>query len=294
MNSIPDIRWSAATPVLPSARWEPVTRNPSNLRLHPSIAELSLLDVVNAINTAAQQGQSLAEPVAVTVDGIILAGVDIWHKARLDGRKSIECIECCLNEHEAIQFILDHHRPQRGWNAFIRICLALVLEPAFQQKARANLRAGGRYKGSAILPEAEHTDVRREIAAVAGTGVRNVSKVKTILAQSAPAIRQALRNGLLSINMAEQWARLTQRGQVERFAAYDGERSHRKLIREAVGQRTAEMPSPLEVIQILRQKEEDLSGSVEVRPSPFKRTVVLVGNDIVSTATNSQQQSSLT
>ncbi len=40
-----------------------------------------------------------------------------------------------------------------------RICLALKLEPYFQQRAMENLRVGGKYKSLATVPEARHIDI---------------------------------------------------------------------------------------------------------------------------------------
>jgi hypothetical protein len=59
--------------------------------------------------------------------------------------------------------------------------LALTLESNLQQRALDNMRAGGKYKGSANLPEAQHIDVHEEIARAAGVGERNVGNVRTIL-----------------------------------------------------------------------------------------------------------------
>jgi hypothetical protein len=82
----------------------------------------------------------------------------------------------------------------REWNAFIRIRLALTLEPYFQKRGLDNMRAGGKYKGSANLPEAQHIDVRQELASAAGVGTRNVSNVKTILRNAHPRLITALLN----------------------------------------------------------------------------------------------------
>jgi hypothetical protein len=70
------------------------------------------------------------------------------------GQHEINCIEYPLSEEEALQFIVSHHRPQRGWNAFMRICLALSLKSDFQQRAFNNMSTGGKYKGSINLPKA--------------------------------------------------------------------------------------------------------------------------------------------
>jgi hypothetical protein len=40
-------------------------------------------------------------------------------------RSEIYCIEHSLSADDSLAFILDHHQTQRGWNAFVRIRLAL-------------------------------------------------------------------------------------------------------------------------------------------------------------------------
>ena len=105
-----------------------------------------------------------------------------------------------LDENESLQFILSNYRSRRAWNAFVRIRLALTLEPSLQQKALDNMRAGGKHKGSATLPDVQRIDVRQQIAAIAGVGARNVSNVKTILQFAHPRIVQALMDGTLTVS----------------------------------------------------------------------------------------------
>jgi hypothetical protein len=160
----------------------PVVRSPEQLRLHPALDELGWTGVIDELNDAARlKDQSVPEPILITTNGTILAGFGRWRSALFDDQHEINCIEYPLSEDEALQFIIRHHQPQRGWNAFIRIRLALKLETSFQKRALANMRAGGKYKGSANLPEAQHIDVRQEIARVAGVCDRQVSKVSSIL-----------------------------------------------------------------------------------------------------------------
>jgi hypothetical protein len=87
-------------------------------------------------------------------------------------------------------------------NDFVRILLALDLEPWFKEKARSNQQAGGRSKGSSKLTEAERLDVRSEIAAAAGVSVGNVSKVKQLIMTAQPELVQALRSREVSIRRA--------------------------------------------------------------------------------------------
>ncbi len=128
--------------------WRPVVRSPEQLRLHPALKELGWIGGIGEFNEAARlTNQSVAEPILITACGIILTGIGRWRSAVLDGSHEINCIEYPLGDDEALQFIISHHQPRRGWNAFIRIRLALTLEPYLQEKALENMRAGGKHKG---------------------------------------------------------------------------------------------------------------------------------------------------
>jgi len=72
------------------------------------------------------------------------------------------------------------------------------------------MSAGGKYKGSTNLSEADRIDARQRIAQRAGTGTGNVSKVKAILRSAHPNIITALQNGLLSIHRAWLWSKTAQ------------------------------------------------------------------------------------
>ena len=165
------------------SRWEgrPVVRSPQQLRLHTALQEIGWTGVIDEFNAARLTNPSVTEPILVTTQGTILSGFGRWRLAVLEHRHEIHCIEYPLSEDESLQFILAYHQTRCGWNAFVRIRLALTLGPNLQQRALDNMRAGGKYKGSANLPEAQRIDVRQEIARAAGVGDRNVSNVRTIL-----------------------------------------------------------------------------------------------------------------
>jgi len=128
----------------------PVVRFPEQLRLHRALEELGGTDLIAELNDAARlKEQSVPEPILITTNGTILAGFGRWRLTVFEGRHEIHCIEYSLGEEESLQFIISHHQPRRGWNSFIRIRLALKLEPYFQQRALDNMRAGGKYKGLA-------------------------------------------------------------------------------------------------------------------------------------------------
>lgn len=161
----------------------PVMRSPEQLRLHPALEELGWKAPVNEFKDAPWlKNQVVPEPVFITTTGTILIGFGHWRLALVEGRREIECIEYHLSQEEALRFVLAHHQTRRGWNPFVRICLALTQEPYLQRRALDNMRAGGKYKGSANLPDAQHIDVRQEIASLAGVCARNVSNVKAIRA----------------------------------------------------------------------------------------------------------------
>jgi hypothetical protein len=234
----------------------PVVHSPKQLRPHPALEEFGWTGVIDEFNDAVRlKEQSVPAPILITTNGTILAGIGRWRSAVFDGRHEINCIEYPLTENEALQYIISHHQPQRGWNDFVRICLALTLEPYFQQKAFDNMRAGGKHTGSTNLSEADCIDVRQEIAKVAGTGTGNVSKVKAIRQSSHPNIIIGLQNGLLRIHRAWQWCKLPKLQQQEEFARYEEERFRRKLVREISVEHSDVSLDPAQIIEVLQREE---------------------------------------
>jgi hypothetical protein len=297
---IPFIRGSNAqgvisevpTPFNPTAisrlEGRPVVRSPEQLRLHRALEELGWTGVIDEVNYAARlTNQSVAEPILITTNGTILAGFGRWRLAVFESRHEIHCIEYPLSEDESLQFILTHHQTRCRWNAFVRIRLALTLEPNLQQRALDNMRAGGKYKGLANLPEARHVDVRQEIANWAGPGAcaRNVSNVKTILQTAHPRLIEALTDGRLSINRVVGWCKLLKARQVEQFTQYTWERETSKVIRQAIG-RLKKEESNLDfcsVLDALQQQEGRQPGSVVVRVGGrLQHTVILIGQDLLA------------
>jgi hypothetical protein len=267
------------------AEWRPVVRSPQQLRLHPAMEELGWTGVIDELTDAARlKDHSVPEQVLITTNGTILAGFGRWRSAVLDGRHEINCIEYPLGDHKALQFIISHHQPQRGWNAFIRIRLALKLEPYLQQKALENIRAGGKYKGLANLPEAQQIDVRQEIANFAGFGAcaRNVSNVKKILEVAHPRLLEALQDGTLTINRAIQFCKLPRAEQLEHFIRYSEERATNKVIRRSIARPTEKKTSldMVAVLAALQQQEARQPGSVVARVGRHQHTVILVGRDL--------------
>jgi hypothetical protein len=229
----------------------PVVRSPEQLRLHRALDELDWAGGIGELNEAVRlTDPSVTQPILITTNGTILAGFGRWRLAAFERRHEIHCIEYPLSEDEALQFIISHHQPQREWNAFIRIRLALKLEPYFQKRALDNMRAGGKYKGWANLPEAQQIEVRQEIARAAGVGARNVSNVRTILQSAHPRLIEALRNSTLTINRAIQFCKLPRAEQLEQFIRYSTERATNKVIRQSIARPKQEKTS-LDVVAVL-------------------------------------------
>lgn len=272
-----------------------VVRSPEQLRLHRVLKELGWTAAIDEFNDNVKlKVQPLIEPTLVTTNGTILT-IERWRSAVFDGIREINCIEYPLSEDEALRFILTHHQSRRGWNDFIRIRLALALEPHFQQKALENMRTGGRYKGLAILPEAHRIDVRREIAVAAGVGARNVSSVKLILEVTHPRLIEALQDGTLSVNRALQLSKLPKTQQVEHFIRYSEEHATNKVIRRSIPQPKKEKASVdvVAALDALQHMEAQRPGSVAVRVGRHKRSVVLIGQDFFAEP-HSQKELQLT
>lgn len=262
-----------------------MVRSPQQLRLHRALEEVGWTGVINEFNEAARLSHpSVTDPILITTNGTILSGFGRWRSAVFDGRFEINCIEYPLSEDESLQFILTHHRTRCGWNDFVRIRLALTLEPNLRQKALDNMHVGGKLKGLANLPEAQHTNVRKEIARAAGVGDRNVSNVRTILKVAHPRLIEALRNGTLRISRAIQFCKLPKADQLEQFIRYSEERATNRVIRRSIPQAKEKKASldVLAVLDALQCQEARQPGSVAVRVGRHKRTVVLVGRDLLA------------
>ena len=263
----------------------PVVRSPEQLRLHPALEELGWTGVIDEFNDAAPRHEhAVPEPILITVSGTILAGFGHWRSSVLDGRQEINCIEYALSDDDSLQFMLAYDQRGCKWNAFTRIRLALKLEAHFQQRALDNMRAGGKYKGSANLPEAQHIDVRQEVAHTAGVGSRNVSNVKVILERAHPRLIDALAHGRLSIYRALQWSTLPKSKQLDEFTRYTWESARNKVIRQAIAQPKADKIKLdlITLLDALRRQEMRQAGSVVLRVSRPRRTLVLIGEDLLT------------
>ncbi len=255
-------------------KWRAVVRSSDQLRLHPALHELGL----SGLFCSDQSNPHISEPVLITTNGVVMTGFRQLLGALVGKPADVDCFEQSISDDEALQFILRHHCTQSNWNAFNRIRIALKLEPALKLKAIANFRARGNDNGLANLPKAEYLDVRREIGRAAGVGGRNVSKVKEILNRAHPRLIDALRDGRLSIHRAAQLCVLPRAEQLNRFTDQASEQAISKLIRQSIVhiEGTPKEFDTKTILNTLLQRERQQPGSVEVRPSRFPRTIVLL------------------
>ena len=264
----------------------PVVRSPEQLCLHRALKEIGWTGVIDEFNGAAlPKNQSVPEPILIMRDGTILAGFGKWRLALFEGRQEeLHCIEYPLTEEESLEFILTYHQKRIGWNRFVCTCLALTREHNLQQKALDNMRAGGKYKGSANLPDLQRIDVLKAIARVARVSPRTVGNVKVILKTAHPRLIAALQNDMLTINGAVQFCKLPRAEQLEQFIRYSEERATNKVIRWSIPQ-PKEKRADLDVLAVLdalQRQEARQPGSVALRVGRHKRTVVLVGQDLLA------------
>jgi hypothetical protein len=279
-------------PAINRAEGRPVVRSLKELHLHPALERLGWAGLVEEFNDAFRPAShSIRDPILIATDGTILAGFGRWQLAMFERMPEIYCIEHSLSADDSLAFILTHHQTQRGWNAFVRIRLALTLKPSLQQAALYNMRFGGKYKGLANLPEAHHVNVRQQVADMAGVCPRNVGNVETILEIAHPTLIEALGSGTLRINRAMQFCKSPHAEQLVEFIRYSEERATSTVIRRSLVQpQKGDIGiDPGTVLEALHSREELRSGSVLVRIVRHKRTVILVGQDLLAEI-NSQKE----
>jgi len=194
-----------------------VMRRTNELRKHPAYAELQLS--VSAAQFAAikRLGElAFKDPLLVTRQGVIIDGYARKEYADSLGISPLSCVELEINEEEALRVILNKHRRSAGWNDYNRIRMASRLKEVVRGRARANQQAGGHFKGSSKLTEA---NVRKEIARATGVCEGNVTKVDQLY-DADPEVLKALASSEIRIHRAWLWRELAWQQQRERLRQY--------------------------------------------------------------------------
>ena len=203
---------------------------------------------------------TLAEPVAITRDGLIMDGHERWQLAIGEARPSVACIEYDLTDEQALMFMLDKHGRSDWLNDFCRILVALQLEPHW--RARAQQRQAGAGQLPSKLTKAGPIDVRAQIARAAGVGAGNVTKVKQLMKTATPAVREALRRSEISIHRAWQWCRLEPDRQNARLDQYRSRTDIRHTIRHLLRKHQDEQDKVLTIEQFAGLIAEPTQGGL--------------------------------
>ncbi len=265
-----------------------VTCHSDELRPHPSYIRHRLAVHACQLSAVTELGDlAFREPLVITQDRIILDGFARWTLARMQDRPTLACIEYEMSEEDALQYILQRHRRSAGLNDFIRICLALELEPFLKSKGRAKQQAGGQNKGSSILTEAERVDVRKEIAHIAGVSVGNVTKVKQLTTTAHSNIIKALREKELSIHRAWLWSKLSPEEQQEKLWLSQSKRGIGKTIRDLLSHHLPKRTLPSlgldDLIKLVSALQSGKLGSVKLVSINFPGKIVLVTEELSRT-----------
>lgn len=146
----------------------------------------------------------------------------------------MDCFEYELSLEDALEELIRTHCASRGLSDFVRIELALDLEPHFQERALMNQQAGGQHKGLSKLTIAQRVNTRREVARLAGVSSGNVRKVKNVLTHACSSLLQAAREEEVSINLANKWCLEPEAQQQEHLRLMRIERGIRRKTRNLV------------------------------------------------------------
>jgi hypothetical protein len=279
---------SGTEPELEGNRGRLVTLHPDELHPHPSYTRHSLTVHAYKLSAVAELGDlAFRDPLIITQDHIILDGFARWTLARLQGRSTLECIQYEMSESEALQNLLQRHRRSSGLNDFIRICLALELEPFLKSKGRAKQQAGGQNKGSSTLTAAARLDVRKDIAHIAGVSVGNVTKVKQLTTNPHSDIIKALREKELSIHRAWLWGKLPPEEQQEQLWLHQSKKGIRKTIRQLLSPhlpKTAPLASNVtDLIKLVSALQSGSLGPVKVVPINIPGKMFLITEELFRT-----------
>lgn len=135
----------------------------------------------------------------VTWRGVIIDGHNRFEICTTNGIEFQVVTKDFDDRSSAIEWIIRNQFGRRNLSPYERTRLALRLEEAIKERAKANQKHAG---GAVPQKSAEAVETREEIAKLAGVSRDTVDKVKQIEKSAAPEIKAALANGEISINKA--------------------------------------------------------------------------------------------
>ena len=131
-------------------------------------------------------------------DLVIVDGHNRYQIARKNGLKWNHKVMNFENREAVKEWIILNQFGRRNLSAYDRSILALKLKPVIAEKAKE--RQGTR---TDICQKSDKSiDTKKEIAKVAGVSHDTIHKVEKIEAEATPQVKQAVRDGKLSINQA--------------------------------------------------------------------------------------------
>ena len=244
-----------------------VNRPVTSLRPLPRYLELRRPVVPRAEGSGALRLHAMREPLLVTTSGTILDGHRRWQVAVRQRRSSLPCLEYDLTDGEALAFVVERHRTSSHLNDFCRIVLALPLEGYFKLRNPRMRATDGGTGRSSKLTHGDRTDVRADIARIAGVSAGNVTKVKQLLKSVIPEIQEHLRRREVSIHKAWQWHRMSPKRQRDALWEHVNRRAVRRDDRSRACETHLAGPS-------------HLTGCAGKRRAPLARDTRLVGNRV--------------
>lgn len=131
-------------------------------------------------------------------DLVIVDGHNRYQIARKNGLKWHHEVMNFESREEVKEWIILNQFGRRNLSAYDRSLLALKLKPLITEKAKE--RQGTRTDRGNIVQKSARS--RDELAKVAGVSHDTIHKVEKIEAEATPQVKQAVRDGKLSINQA--------------------------------------------------------------------------------------------
>ena len=263
------------------------------LRPHPSYARHKLSVDVSKLAALSERGDlAFRDPIVITPDRFVIDGYTRLELAKRKGIPTLNCIERDLSPEEALEELIRSHGPSRGLTDFVRIELALDLEPHFREKARTNQEAGGKDKGSSKLTIAQPVDTRQEVARVAGVSSGNVRKVKHILMHACSTLLEAVRIREVSINLADKWSHEPHAQQQEYLRLRRIKRGLRRTARNLVAKHVARLSPSTRKPEVIRFSDLvgllNDTGSIKVEIVDVPGTTIFVTQELVDSLTPRQ------
>jgi hypothetical protein len=175
-----------------------ITIDPEFKALIPPLAAEELAQLRSNIIT-----EGCRDPL-VTWRGVIIDGHNRFEICTTNGIEFKEVTKDFDERSSAIEWIIRNQFGRRNLSPYERTRLALRLEEAIKERAKANMVKGtNQHSPKQNSAEASNPiETREEIAKLAGVSRDTVDKVKQIEKSAAPEIKEALANGEISINKA--------------------------------------------------------------------------------------------